>query len=815
MDFMTQTSRTMLLTQVNASMDIPKLSTQLADVNENLAGLDDTKKKRIVDALTVGSFDEFVDTFKPTIYASYGIMAQKNDEGEFIEDPSADLEVHYSINEDDYKGQPFIEKTVLDKNHLVVKMLIKTINDKAGSKKQDIDYDFKALLAELAPRKEVEAAKRIKDNLNQLHKLYGALEDEHPQKAEYATLVNEQFEKTRPYQENPAKLIALAAAAAELKLEQFARNAPSEGADGAPKGTFLSRPLAMSDAGARAGKIEIKMPAGAIGIEAKDAAPALEEGAAPSGEASTALSAITDAPKDAQPTPKKTESLKDLLMVDYERTKKAIDEKNENSTKIMAQESQAEHEKVKLQLLADVFLDEVDEDQAEKDQENPQRVVDRYNSYMDLHAKSQQRLMNVAKPLLETLMGVYLFFQQSAGPRYGGKDKKLTPKLLVSNNTYDDLFSDESITKKVEVFLNNVNSTMHDDAVWFAIIPGLQYEATGDGAEGYTGPLTVEKKEDPNKPPPVTSGQMKGYVDLFTRLRIQAFFSFETANVTSFLGLQENGITPFMEKLENLRGERYAIPCMPNYSLIPDVAGKTVFGKTYEITASNTVKIKGKVEDKIQWLPGIGVPACYIAAGMVAAWQIPKWLEFKIGEANQKANMYVSKELPGVRVNIESDNLALVLTTTLGRSVYGIADELATQINTEAAGFVFSSNRRFLQGAPVELLTVQIARCMRETGDGKFEPFYCALAERMIQRNIYRLTLFEADQLDQFFNGGPRVNVVAKWGELSKHASGKNYVNALVRTGDNLTYEKDEESVSIQFVGNPEFYNIEVSAITS
>ncbi|MCL1878992.1 MAG: hypothetical protein FWF80_09040 [Defluviitaleaceae bacterium] len=801
MDFMRQTSKTMLFEQINKSSDVPCLSVLLTAADENAGGAADKMTDEIIKKLTVESFEDFISKFRPTIYASYSTVAdyEKITNEETGEVTTGELlgefpDVQYYISKDKVLDKPFVDPIELNLTHPVVRMLVKTIKEKGITGTPDIDCDFKSLLAELAPKREFEIARGIQKSLDFLFKKYKDIEDDSPEKREYAVLVNKEFEKIAPFRDKPEKLIPIAAARLEEKLSVLADDAKSQnkGANNAnvirtitdgriaftAKGPSVTLPPAVSDT---------------LNIEQKD------EGDA----AGTALS-VTDGEKSdaAESVP---QTLSELFNYDFDRTAS-------KDKKGMSDEEYEDNRKNTLQILRDVFLPA--EANGTSAKEDVVETVDRYNSYMDLYKRSQKKLVKVAKPLLETLIGVYLFFQQSEGLRYSPKEAKLKPKLFFTNNTYNDLFGDENVEKKLNVLLKTINSTRPNDAVWFAIVPGLMFESKDAGAEGYSGPLETEAESESSFNDPLTVAQMKRCVQFLGRQRIQMFFSFETSNSTTFNDLQEKGIGPFSEKLELLDGERYAIPCIPNFSLIPGIFGKTNFGKTF---ASEDVNGEAMVveqgEGKTEWISGIDVSSCYVAAGLAAAWQMPKFLTFKLSEAKVK-NLTATESLPGVRLNIESDDLSLILTTSLGRGVYGLPDDMVDEIKKESAGFVFSSNSRFLNGTPVNKLTVQIARCMLKGATG-YEPFYYALTERFVLKFISEVTGNEAAKLAKFFTGGPEHNVVGKWRKLSVDTAGRSYANAVLRTDDLLKLEPGDEglmTVQLNFGGVVTYCDIEITS---
>ncbi len=91
---------------------------------------------------------------------------------------------------------------------------------------------------------------------------------------------------------------------------------------------------------------------------------------------------------------------------------------------------------------------------------------------------------------------------------------------------------------------------------------------------GYTGDLD---KGVTLVPTPVSDLQF--LLDAVKGYRIQIFFSFEASEDTTFLKLATHGMDQYMENtqdLENSDYSRYAIPCLPNFTVIPSNKSRVV-----------------------------------------------------------------------------------------------------------------------------------------------------------------------------------------------------------------------------------------------
>lgn len=160
----------------------------------------------------------------------------------------------------------------------------------------------------------------------------------------------------------------------------------------------------------------------------------------------------------------------------------------------------------------------------------------------------------------------------------------------------------------------------------------------------------------------------------------------EVANYNSYLEFYKRS-KPFSE---------YAIPCIPNFTVIPkDKSGVILDNKMY-ITEQNTAALSKEKEDVMKiWIDGVYIGAAYVAAGLVAAYQSPDYLK-EVFKKN------VDDELPGVRFDIESGDHALQVRTTMAKEITGYTNDIKSDINRKNFGFVFSSENAVLKDMNIQ-----------------------------------------------------------------------------------------------------------------
>ena len=139
-----QTNRTILFDVVNPEMF--NLSTLMTGTEESVTSLTDEKVKEINEALVVGSFDEFLKKFKPTIYSYFDTNNM----------PQHSLVKPVGIPD------MFIKTTVLDRNNRILKMFTSMMDRKKTSNATNVAFDYEAITKMLAPEKALKEMQKIK-----------------------------------------------------------------------------------------------------------------------------------------------------------------------------------------------------------------------------------------------------------------------------------------------------------------------------------------------------------------------------------------------------------------------------------------------------------------------------------------------------------------------------------------------------------------------------------------------------------------------------------------------------------------------------
>ncbi|WCN36427.1 transcriptional regulator [Aneurinibacillus uraniidurans] len=419
--------------------------------------------------------------------------------------------------------------------------------------------------------------------------------------------------------------------------------------------------------------------------------------------------------------------------------------------------------------------------------------IQNYNTYLEFYKNSKDDFVKTVKPLVEKLLGVKMFFDQ-----YATKNKGMVPSLLITNAKLDMTVKSNNIPR-LETYLNTVNSKNDfTDTIWFGIVPAVELEHSGNAKvsrERFRGNQKVVK-QDGN-----TMESLAMLLHVVKDYKIQIFFNFAAGEETTFNTMATSGIDKYMDKCSVLLRKDYsefAIPCMPNFTIIPkDKSGVVIDSRMLQ--TEDGVKISQEKEDILKlWIEGVYVGASYVAAGLVAAYQCPEFLK--------EAFRNVSREYPGVRFDIEGGDNGLRVVTTMAKEISGFTNSIKDAINRRNFGFVFSSENAQVQGRDVKRITVYKARSMAMTEDG-FDSIYKTLVSTYIERLLrFQTGDFKHDNIVRFFSNNPSS-------QKSKWLNAKGYINSIIHDGDDMNYVIDEKSnlCHIDLVFNGNVKNLEVT----
>lgn len=430
-----------------------------------------------------------------------------------------------------------------------------------------------------------------------------------------------------------------------------------------------------------------------------------------------------------------------------------------------------------------------------------EKEVANYNSYLEFYKRSKDDFIKTVKPLVEKIMGVWSFFEQ-----YPRNCKTMKPTMVISN-VNNDMLAKSSNIPRLLAYLNTVNAKNDfENTIWYAIVPSISLNSSSKMKavrERFKGNEKVDK-EDVN-----SVESLVRILDALKEYEVQCFFSYETGDTTTFNIMATEGIDKYESKCAQLTGKsfsEYAIPCIPNFTVIPKDKSGVVLDNRMYITEQNTAALSKEKEDIMKiWIDGVYIGAAYVAAGLVAAYQSPEYLK----EAFKKN---VDDLFPGVRFDIESGDHALKVRTTMAKEITGYTNDIKNDINRKNFGFVFSSENAVLGDMNIQNIMVYKARNLLT--DGKtYEPIYKTQVTTYIQR-VMRLATgdFKQENIVDFFSSKP-TSQRSRWMEK------KDCINAIIGNGDDIRYSIDESAgyctLDIAFNGNVKNLEIEINRVNN
>ncbi len=430
-----------------------------------------------------------------------------------------------------------------------------------------------------------------------------------------------------------------------------------------------------------------------------------------------------------------------------------------------------------------------------------EKEVANYNSYLAFYKESKDEFIRTVKPLIEKLLGIWCFFEQ-----YPKKMKGMRPSLLITNQSNEMMAKAGNISRLI-TYLNTVNAKNDfTNTVWYAIVPSVsleQYSRMKLTRERFKGNTAAVKTD-------VSSVEsLARLLDVFKDYAVQCFFCYETGDATTFNRLATEGIEKYEDRCASLMGKaysEYAIPCIPNFTIIPKEKSGVILDRRMVMKEDESVELSGEAEDVMKlWIDGVYVGAAYVAAGLVAAYQSPEYLKEKFGRG-------VDPELPGVRFDIEADDHPLAVRTVMAKEITGFTNAIKADINRKNFGFVFSSENAVYNGLNVTDVMVYKARNLLSDG-AVFEPIYKTQVTSYIERVMRHGTGdFKADSIRRFFSNNPSSQK-SEW--LSKREN----VNAILGKGDDISYIIDEENgyctLDITFNGNVKNLEVEINRVNA
>jgi hypothetical protein len=643
---------------------------------------------------------------------------------------AANQKVIYTLTKPTAVPEDCIQEIVIDENNDFLKMLLTMIQTKRSQGIENVDFRFDKILDMISPKKVMDDIRFVRKEIHYLHGEFDKLDEGDPLKLDIADKLNVKFEEASRSYNNIMAMLPLAIDDSRQRL------LAGRSSDDGKAEKFVAGMLTIGDEG------ELK---------------------------------IIELPE--------TEST-DVMLVEDGNTNGLIEAFKDDYENITDNPSDYVSDLVIRTFCPLPVTRSTDLDVPKE--------VEKYNSYLEFYQTTKNDFIKVVKPLIEKILGAFIFFDQ-----YKSKNKGMLPTMLVCN-TKLDMLTKSSNLPRLQTYLNTVNNKNDfRNTIWFGIVGDIEFNLE-DNVK-----LTRERFKGNKKVIKSGVNTMESLTSLLYGIcdyKVQTFFSFETCEDTSFTKVATNGIDEYMERTNILTRKdysEYAIACLPNMSIVPKNKSGVILD-SFMIATEEGAEISQEKKDLLKiWVEGVYIPASYVASGIVAAYQCPEFLRTRFKN--------VSKNYPGVRFDIEASNYSLKTPTTLAKEISGYTTSIKDNINNKNFGFIFSSDNNQVDGKDLTQITVYKARSMNLV-DNEFDSIYKTIVATYVSRMMQAQTSdYKSDNVVFFFSANP-VSQKSKW------ASNTNDVNSIMQAGDSMGYNIEKEynicNVDLTFNGNTK--NLEI-----
>ncbi len=355
-----------------------------------------------------------------------------------------------------------------------------------------------------------------------------------------------------------------------------------------------------------------------------------------------------------------------------------------------------------------------------------------HDMFLGVYSNAVESFLQTVTPLFETIMGVYLLFNEF--PADVRVPDEMKPELVIANADLPSLFlaRPDELKRYFEYACAQANNQFRD-AVSFVIVPNVAEFKKKRPAKRKAASIMLDEPllesiraaQDATSPDDETYGKVT-YVDEMLPLMdwgyefgFQVLFSTEErirAGRTKREFLQSLNDAYAIDAVVERNSGDCGIICLPDFTIMPP-DGKLITGKTAE----------GGVEVGVD-VPELTVRSCYVAAGRLMANDVPDYLRRKLQHAR--------KELTSMRADLPGVGIDLALNPYLGET------DLPTDhfLNDGLMGDLLSPGMPFLAFTHVSgrspFLSVPrtLRRLHRENGEQSYRHLHLFRQETYLKR---------------------------------------------------------------------------------
>lgn len=278
-----------------------------------------------------------------------------------------------------------------------------------------------------------------------------------------------------------------------------------------------------------------------------------------------------------------------------------------------------------------------------------------HDMFLGIYSNAVEAFLQTVTPLMETIMGVYLLFNEF--PADVRLPDGMKPQLVIANADLPDLFLSrpEELKRYFEAACAQANNQFKD-AVSFVIVPNVAPFKKKRPAKKKAPSIMLDdpilaaiaaaqedaSQDDDSYGRVTFADEMLPLMDMGYQFGFQVLFSPEErvrAGRTKRESLQEMNDAYAIDTVVDTPSGDAGIMCLPDFIIMPP-DGKLVTGKTSD----------GNVEIGVD-VPELTVRSCYLAAGRLMANDVPAYLQRKLMKA-KKDPTSMRMDVPGIGIDL-------------------------------------------------------------------------------------------------------------------------------------------------------------------
>ena len=305
----------------------------------------------INDSKNMDSLDDenIIEINRHLLVSSFDEFLEKFDPKVYSYFDAESQSIRYILKKPEGISEDLITEIKINNGNTFFKMLNTLIEARKSQGNRSVDFKFENILELISPRKVIEDIKQTRKEIAYIYGKYEELDDENPKKLEYGDKLNEKFEEASQNYSNVLGMLPLAIE--DIKTRLLVGHNENNSKSEKIK-------LGMLKVG-KNGELEV--------IEYKQ-------------EENKSLALIEE---------KNTTALVEAFKDDYENVS---EEPNQYISDLVI--------RTFVPLAKNIVSI------------NPEQEVENYNNYLSFYKSAQEDFIKIAKPLIEKLLGVKMFFEQ-------------------------------------------------------------------------------------------------------------------------------------------------------------------------------------------------------------------------------------------------------------------------------------------------------------------------------------------------------------------------------------------------------------------